>query len=392
MVFLTMGIPFVFFALLEALIRFSGINTDVVKSKNFQVEVPVWASNDINFFAAEGIYRQILDNTLSVESADWLNYFEEASYVHYKMKPRVSAYVTNTVNRIELEKGIKVFMKSNSEGFRTEEIPIHKEKNVYRIVLLGDSSTFGWGVNQDERFSRFLEDKLNSVQNSTRYEIINLGIPGYTTDHGMAAFQHYALKYSPDMMILSFGANDGKPVPQRAKKFLKLNPWMEDLQGFLRNFSTYKLMRKILLSFYNPFDALHSQNPKGPVEPFVTFLEYQKNLEYLIDTGREKGIETVLLGLCCPKSYLDIMRKVAQSKNVPMIDGMHVLIQSIPEVQEGKHYPELARHYKDLFGEESLRNRRLWYVTSDTCHPNVIGHRILAEALYDRIFAEKIKP
>lgn len=389
--FLTLGIPLIFFILLETLIRFSGVNTEVVKSKNFQIEVPIWASNDINFFAAEGIYKQILDNTLSVESADWLNYFEEAPYVHYKLKPHISAYVTNTVNRIELEKGIKIFIKSNSEGFRTEEIPVQKGKNVYRIVLLGDSSTFGWGVNQDERFSRFLEDQLNSVQSSIRYEIINLGIPGYTTDHGIAAFRHYALKYSPDMMILSFGANDGKPVPQSAKKFLKQNPWIEDLQGFLRNFSTYKLMRKVLLSFYNPFDNLTEPYQRGPVEPFVTFPEYQKNLEYLIDTGREKGIETVLLGLCCPKGYLDIMRRVAQNKNVPMIDGMHVLIQSIPDLQEEKRYPELVRYYKSLFGEESLKNRRLWYVTNDTCHPNVIGHKILAETLYDRIFAEKIQ-
>jgi len=399
-IFLTVGVPLIFMGMLEAIIRFSGIDTEVVKSKNFQVEIPIWASNDINFFAAEGIYNRILDNTLSADSAEWLKYFEEAKYVHYKMKPNISVYVTNTVNRAELEKGIKVFMKSNSEGFRTEEIAARKGENVYRIVLLGDSSTFGWGVNQDERFSRFLEDKLNSAQSSTRYEVINLGIPGYTTEHGVAAFDHYALKYSPDLVILSFGANDGKPIPQRAKKFLKNNPWIEDLKEFLRNFSTYKLLRKVLLSYYNPFDQIRreatrrvaSTQKEDPMEPFVSFQEYQRNLEYIIDAGRKRGIDIVLLALCCPRQYLDLMAKVAQRKNVPMIDGMYVLIQSVQDIQQEIRYPDLARYYKNLYGEERLKNRRLLYVTNDTCHPNIIGHKILAETLYNRIFAAKIQP
>jgi lysophospholipase L1-like esterase len=391
-VFLMVGIPFIFMAILEAIIRLSGIETDVIKSKNIQIAMPVWVANDVTFLPAEWIYKRVSNNDLDADSLEWLQYFEEAQYVHYKMKPNLSAYITNTVNRIELEKGIKIFVKSNSEGFRTEEIPIQKGKNVYRIVLLGDSSTFGWGVNQDERFSKLLEDKLNSVQDSKHYEIINLGIPGYATEHGIAVFDRYALRYSPDMIILSFGPNDGKLISKDAKEALKSRHWIRDLKEFLRNFATYRLFRKVLLSFYNPFDTLVQAQKNSPKEPFATIPEYQKNLEYIIDKGRERGIESVFLALCCPKNYREGMSAVAERKKVPLINGMEILSNRIKDVKEEKLYPDLARYYKNLYGEESLKNRPLWYVTNDTCHPNAVGHGILADVLYEQIFVNKIQP
>ena len=39
---------------------------------------------------------------------------------------------------------------------------------------------------------------------------------------------------------------------------------------------------------------------------------------------------------------------------------------------------------------EMLEGRRLLYVTSDTCHPNRLGHQILAEALFERIFMSRL--
>ena len=388
---LTVIIPLLFFLLIEVIIRISGINTDVVKSDTFKIDIPMWASNNINFFVAEDIYRQILDNKLPVESAEWMNYFVEAKYVRYKMKSNISVHVNNTINRMEIEKGIKVHIKTNSEGYRTREVPIKKGENVYRIVLLGDSSTFGWVVNQDERFSRFLEDQLNAVQEKIRFEVINYGIPGYTTYHGKAVFDRFALKYSPDMVILSFGANDGKPIPREVKKILKQKSWIEDLKYFLWNFKTYKLLRKIILSKVDPFDRLKKKQPdKVPTEPFISLDEFRKNLEYIIDKGKKKGAETVLLGLCCPVDYLAKMSAVGRRKGVVMIDGMHVLLQSLPSIKKEKKYRELLQYYRTLYGDDVLKNRRLLAVTNDTCHPNIIGHKVIASVLYDRVFKGKI--
>ena len=74
-----------------------------------------------------------------------------------------------------------------------------------------------------------------------------------------------------------------------------------------------------------------------------------------------------------------------------MIDGMHALIQNIPLIQEGKKYREMAGYYRELYGENILKERRILYVTNDTCHPNVIGHKIIADILFERVFKERIK-
>ncbi len=382
--FLILFIPFCLITLLEIIIRLSGVETEVVKSKEFNIQVPIWTFNDLNYSAAEDIYGRIIKNTVPAESAEWMKCFEEAKYLQYKMKPNVRAFVFNTVNQMEILKGKKVLFKSNSDGFRTKEISRKKEKGVFRIICLGDSATFGWGVNQEETFSKFLEDKLNSNSAQRRFEVLNLAIPGYTSYHGKAVFEHFALKYSPDMLILSFGGNDGRPIPKKAKKILERGRKFQGINYFLLNLKTYRFMRRLLYARHNPFKKI--QEKKGAnldMEAFVTPKEYQENLGSIIKTARERGIETLLLALCCPLDYLNAMTRISRRMNVDRINGMKVLLESIPSIIEGKLYPNLAKHYRELYGIENIEKRKMLYVTSDTCHPNVLGHKILADTLYD---------
>ncbi|MCK4336799.1 MAG: SGNH/GDSL hydrolase family protein, partial [Candidatus Aminicenantes bacterium] len=270
--------------------------------------------------------------------------------------------------------------------------PKKKALDTYRIFILGDSTSFGWGVNQDERFSELLEKRLNTIPSQYRYEIYNFGIPGYSSYHGRQLFDHYVLKYEPDMVILSFGANDSRKVPKDIKAVLRQSPAIENLKDFLGNFKIYRLLRKIVFSLYNPFDKYRNRKHQDTeVEEFVTLWEYQQNLEHIIRRGREQGVETVLLGLCCPLDYLSKMSAVAGREKVPAMDGMHILLQKLPCIQAGECYKKLAIYFEQLYGHTVLKNRRMLYVTSDTCHPNRLGHQILADALYERIFKTRIK-
>lgn len=384
--------PLIFFGLTEVVLRVAGVNTEIVKDKNFQVNVPMWAMDEANFAVARDVYRQILDNQLPADSAEWLQCFEEAKYIYYRMKPGFSGMVTNTVNRAELENGIKVYMEASSIGFRTKEIPPKKAPDAYRIFVMGDSTAFGWGVNQEERYSELLEIKLNAVSAGIQYEVYNFGIPGYSSLHGRRQFDHFVMKYSPDMVILSFGANDSRKVPADVKKILKQPAFIENLKDFLAGFKTYRFFRKIVFSIYNPFDKYRASKQKeADMEDFVTTWEYQQNLEHIIRKGKENGVETVLLGLCCPLDYLSKMSAVADREGTLSMDGMHILLQKLPCIQAYECYEKLSRYYEELYGRQVLESRRMLYVTSDTCHPNRLGHEILAEALYERVFKERIE-
>jgi lysophospholipase L1-like esterase len=98
---------------------------------------------------------------------------------------------------------ISVDIKMNSHGFRDIERNYEKEKDVFRIVVLGDSFTEALQVPLEQTFPYILEEKLNSEINK-KYEVINLGISGFGTAQEYLTLKHYGLKYQPDFVILAF--------------------------------------------------------------------------------------------------------------------------------------------------------------------------------------------
>src|SRR5246500_5887905 len=63
-------------------------------------------------------------------------------------------------NRSAFLMGVPVSI--NSEGLRDREFSLQKPPDVYRVMMLGDSTTFGWGVKQEDTAAKLLERKLNA--------------------------------------------------------------------------------------------------------------------------------------------------------------------------------------------------------------------------------------
>ena len=59
------------------------------------------------------------------------------------------------------ENDFKVQVKINSKGLRDNEYPYEKPDDTYRILMLGDSFTFGYGVNIEDTMAKVLEENLN---------------------------------------------------------------------------------------------------------------------------------------------------------------------------------------------------------------------------------------
>jgi len=113
--------------------------------------------------------------------------------------------------------GLRWRVEINSRGFRDRERPREKPAGVRRLVLLGDSFAWGYGLSTPERLSELLEASLPGT------EVINLGLAGTSTDQQCLVLEREGLGYSPDGAILlvhdtdiwhnSLKANYGRPKP-----------------------------------------------------------------------------------------------------------------------------------------------------------------------------------
>lgn len=94
-------------------------------------------------------------------------------------------------------------VNSNSKGVRgSREVGYEKPPGVTRIVVLGDSFTFGEEVGDDETFSHHLQ---SLIPNS---EVLNLGVHGYGHDQMLLYLKEEGLKYRPDIVLLGFMPDD----------------------------------------------------------------------------------------------------------------------------------------------------------------------------------------
>jgi hypothetical protein len=91
-------------------------------------------------------------------------------------------------------------------GLRNEH-PVEKPEGVYRILMLGDSVTFGFGVDQAQSFPAVLERLLNE-NNKTKYQIINAGVPGYSIRDEGALLPTLLARYKPDLVLWIVTSND----------------------------------------------------------------------------------------------------------------------------------------------------------------------------------------
>lgn len=112
--------------------------------------------------------------------------------------------------------GIGIFqgveVNINSEGFRGPEFKVHKPPEHKRILILGDSVVFGWGVPQEDILAAQLQDILNERRGPQQnIEVISAAACSWNTRIEYEFLKKRGLDYSPDVLILIMVDNDVLP-------------------------------------------------------------------------------------------------------------------------------------------------------------------------------------
>ena len=104
---------------------------------------------------------------------------------------------------------------TNADGLRvaspeTEYRP-GRDSSRYRVLLLGPSFAFGWGVDYEQSFGHVLETLLNDsgFAGGKRVEVINAGVPFMSAHQSFDWYEHRGSAYAPDLVILfTYGSVD----------------------------------------------------------------------------------------------------------------------------------------------------------------------------------------
>ena len=102
----------------------------------------------------------------------------------------------------------EVPIRTNSLGLRSPEIEDTKPTDTTRILVLGDSVAFGWGVRSEDTFASQLASLLATVYPDKRFEVINAGVSGYGTWQELQWLKQTGVDLQPDVVIVQTHLND----------------------------------------------------------------------------------------------------------------------------------------------------------------------------------------
>ncbi|MFP4501729.1 MAG: SGNH/GDSL hydrolase family protein [Candidatus Hydrogenedentota bacterium] len=254
-----------------------------------------------------------------------------------------------------------VHVATNALGFRNPEISAEKPDGVHRIVVLGDSQTFGWGVPEEDTIPRALEARLHAEDPD--YEVINLGVGNYNSIMEVELFKREGLRLAPDTVILVYFVNDAEAIPRIA-------PWRFHVTRF-----------SYLYAFlWDRYVALRAR-----VDSEFTWKAYYQSLYQESNPHLAMNREALLeLFALCEEHGITLM--------IASYPDLHVL-EEYPLPEATAYIAGLARDHNVPFVDllphfQQYEAESLW-VSSEDPHGNATATRSAAAALHPLLLEER---
>jgi hypothetical protein len=128
------------------------------------------------------------------------------------VSPKDELPVNGRLNGEEFTWGHRV--ENNKLGFREREIELAKPAHTYRVIVLGDSLTWGVGLAPESRYTAVTEMLLNNTADNITFEVLNFGIIGAPTVLERDTLREVKDVVKPDLIVVGFCLNDPQPESQ----------------------------------------------------------------------------------------------------------------------------------------------------------------------------------
>ena len=265
-------------------------------------------------------------------------------------------------NCIKFDKNLLYKPKSGVCNFKNAEfdtnltfnefLRIHEGNNTEKIkktdlVVLGDSIAMGWGVNDNETFSYHLQKLLNQ-------RVYNMGVSSYGTVREIKRLKQSPYYEDIETIVIQYHRND---MFENIK--LKINKDY-NLDEYNKNFNYEKINNSnlgfILRNFKSAIRLFFSD--------IIDFLFKEENLELMNFSWDKEHLEPVI------------------KKNIDLKDKRVIVVVPIPPWQKLFNFPKVNEEIEYLLIK---LNKEHFFVIDD--HPNMFGHREIAEKIYSYLNA-----
>jgi len=196
---------------------------------------------------------------------------------------------------------VGVPLVTNAQGWRERELAEPKGARTVRIIGIGDSFMFGWGVPEADRYMNVLERALNQGATDVRFETATFAVPGYNLPMEVEVLKRYGLATAPDLIIYGYFDNDyclpnfvaARKSLWSAESFLRLY-----LSGGINEWRGLLISRDSVISEAEAdFEARYcvEGNTQPEYRDLVGKAHYHAALSELARIGRSLGIPVVFL-------------------------------------------------------------------------------------------------
>lgn len=249
---------------------------------------------------------------------------------------------------------------TNGFGFRDHEFDLKKSSDdEYRILTIGDSMTFGMGIQLNDCWTEVLENRLRETLHPN-CEVIN---GGFAAGYMIAHFKDWVLKrgfaFDPDVLLIAFCLNDlNLDIPMAILNQPCCDHWWGGRSRLL-----YLIQRSFVV--WN-----HKVVPVKDYSPMLKdkLVFWKSNQETIVKLKQEADRKEV-------RVVVVILPMLTGLSGTYPFQGLHDLVRTFCQNQ--------GIEVVDLLPAFRGRNERELWVHPVDQHPNHLGHRIIADALFD---------
>ncbi len=281
----------------------------------------------------------------------------------------------------------------NSAGFRDHEFGKTKEDGALRIAAVGDSFTFGMGVNLEETYPKQLERMLTDRYGPV--EVLNFGVIAHGMWQHYEVLRHKALAFDPDFVVLALWQDDLAASVHPAtgvKDYKGENPFFEKKSpGFMNNFALWNLISNTEATWQDKHRYLRDR--------YLSLIEQRKKL--MGPANPTSRHYMTMAGKLTEREYREFEKALTRFVATARNSGAEVLVVLIPDAVQLKdpHLQAVNRYLQDMTGElgvpfldvtpqlEREADPSSLYLFPHDAHNSPKGLRIIAAAIADKLTA-----